>query len=667
MKLETKLAHVEKSSIVETKRFTMRADGNLFRSIIRLYSNSIHALLREGGTNALDSHIQAGKPNEPFKVCLPTTLDPTFRIIDNGVGLSKQEIDELYSVAGLSSKSDSNSYCGAFGLGRLSFLAYSSQFGLISRHNGERHSYIVALDEGNCPSLNYLGSEKTDECNGLEVNVGVKTTDIRTFAVEAKNVYQYFPVKPIITGAAVNFQDFTYLYTEPTFKIKEGAGQAVVVMGAIAYVINPHNLGLQSYSDDANILNQAGLEFHLPIGSIDITPSRDAIEYTDKSKTAIKEALKTVKEFMKVQIEKELVAAKNLWEARLLYQKITGKLAQFVRGLSLTWNGKDVSGRHIDLGYKVGAPMYEKWNFCCFSYYRSKTQRPTSITVTKNVDFVYNDLDKGGIARARLHRDSAGLSDVYVIGDQETKRHIIKECGFDDSYIKLVSSLPAPPKEIRAKRESGKFEWFHPADQATDKKEIKDITKGDYIYVNLYFNDIQDGEGKDIIDFFDIRRKLRDLGIKLPEIIGVRPHKKERIGKLSNWKCFRRWAIEQLEGYIKKEGIDQAFGAAEALEALKQKDNYKEWKKVAEQHPRSDLAKFLEKVEDTKKLVTSKLTNTTRLASYLGFKLKLNPIDLASKEKELIEKYTILKVQLPWTTEQQQSWRECLDFYLQNK
>ena len=84
--------------------------------LTNLYANAPLAVLREYATNARDSHVAAGS-DRPIEVDLPTDLNPSLVIRDFGVGLSEQEIIDVYARYGASTKRDTDDQVGAFGLG----------------------------------------------------------------------------------------------------------------------------------------------------------------------------------------------------------------------------------------------------------------------------------------------------------------------------------------------------------------------------------------------------------------------------------------------------------------------------------------------------------------------------------------------------------------------
>ena len=80
---------IERSGSFEESSYSIKASPKVFNILSdTLYSNKVLAVVRELSTNALDSHIENGNPDEPFVINMPTVANPTFSVRDYGTGLS---------------------------------------------------------------------------------------------------------------------------------------------------------------------------------------------------------------------------------------------------------------------------------------------------------------------------------------------------------------------------------------------------------------------------------------------------------------------------------------------------------------------------------------------------------------------------------------------------
>jgi HSP90 family molecular chaperone len=166
----------------EVSTFSIKANAKAFRILIDgLYSDKPRAIVREIASNALDSHIMAGCPEKPFDCHLPNRLEPYFSIRDYGVSLSHDLVMRLYTTVFESTKEDSNSQVGRFGLGSKTPFAYTEAYTVTAYLDGEARMYNAFIDSNGVPSIALLVQEPTTEPNGIEVSFPVSTADCNSF------------------------------------------------------------------------------------------------------------------------------------------------------------------------------------------------------------------------------------------------------------------------------------------------------------------------------------------------------------------------------------------------------------------------------------------------------------------------------------------------------
>ncbi len=149
------------------------ATAHIMKVLTELYSNPTLAVIRELGTNALDSHVQAGI-SRPIEVTLPNKLFPYFKVKDYGVGLSIEDIENIYSQYGASTKRHSNDFVGMLGFGAKAPWAYTSQFNVVAVKSGVRIAVSCSRVEDGTAVMEIISETQTDESDGLEVIVPVK-------------------------------------------------------------------------------------------------------------------------------------------------------------------------------------------------------------------------------------------------------------------------------------------------------------------------------------------------------------------------------------------------------------------------------------------------------------------------------------------------------------
>jgi hypothetical protein len=287
----------------QTNVFQIASSAHAFRILSSgLYSDKIGAVLREIGCNAMDAHIAAGKPDEPFEVHLPSRLINKFYIRDFGLGLSHDDILSLYTTYFSSSKSRSNDFTGAFGLGSKSPFSYTDNFTVTSVHNGKRNTYMAYVGTDGAPTISLVSEEEVGDSvpTGLTVSMAVKPDDIAEFIRKAQQIYQYFRVPPkILNGSAI--RPMAYVSSHDTWAVPAVYNDAVyAVMGNVRY-----DIPLDECGDHRAFLAEVCPELRFAIGELDVAANREQLEYTPKTRKALEQRFNEVF----VEFSKEIAEA----------------------------------------------------------------------------------------------------------------------------------------------------------------------------------------------------------------------------------------------------------------------------------------------------------------------------------------------------------------------
>jgi len=147
------------SNVGEIGEFRIRNSAKAFNILSSgLYANKVRAIIRELSCNAVDSHTAAGKQDTPFDVHLPNQLEPWFSIRDYGTGLSHEQVTNIYTTYFESTKTDSNDYIGALGLGSKSPFSYTDNFTVTDVKDGIKGIYYAFINEAGVPSIDKMMS-----------------------------------------------------------------------------------------------------------------------------------------------------------------------------------------------------------------------------------------------------------------------------------------------------------------------------------------------------------------------------------------------------------------------------------------------------------------------------------------------------------------------------
>lgn len=279
MILHTNETPILSSGNIEQKEFRISASGKAFKILsANLYQNKIRAFIRELSANAYDAHIAAGHPEKQFDVHMPSAIDPIFWIRDYGIGLSKESVLNLYTTYFESTKSESNDYVGALGLGSKSPFAYVDSFNVTSYFDGTITMYDMSIKDG-VPNVAVLYEAETDEPNGIKIALPVRSDDFQRVAGEAKFVYSTFKTKPNFVGRSIDCDLTGVVQGKGYFSSCDRAMYNGIwaLMGNIAYPVNRHEIEVNRIMDSVSSDRSVFLEFEL--GDLDITPSREELSY----------------------------------------------------------------------------------------------------------------------------------------------------------------------------------------------------------------------------------------------------------------------------------------------------------------------------------------------------------------------------------------------------
>lgn len=312
------------SNVGAVSEFTIKATAKSFRILSDgLYANKIRAIVRELSCNAIDSHVAAGKIDTPFDVHLPNSLEPWFSIRDYGTGLSHAQVTNIFTSFFESTKTNSNEFIGALGLGSKSPFSYTDNFTVTAIKDGIKGVYTAFINDSGVPSIAKMMDEATTEPSGVEVRFAVEERyDFNKFRDEARSVYKYFKQRPVVCGdASFSFTDPVYMEKDiiPGVHTVDRGYNSVAIMGNIAYPIDIPSAD-KTLGHLTSLLN-CGLVMEFGIGELDFQASREGLSYIPQTINAIKAKLEILNAQLAVHITAEADKIDNLWERAMYLHK----------------------------------------------------------------------------------------------------------------------------------------------------------------------------------------------------------------------------------------------------------------------------------------------------------------------------------------------------------
>jgi hypothetical protein len=259
-----------------------------------LYSDPILAVIREYSTNAWDSHVEAGQ-QRPIEVQTPSSLTPFFKVRDYGIGLSVEDIREIYSQYGASTKRGTNAQTGMLGLGCKSALTYTNQFTINSVKDGVKTSVVVSRNADNVGSMQVVFNGPSTEPQGVEISIPINRKDYGEFRTKAERFFEVWKSEQILlNGQAPEPIKGEWLNDKVILneaRSRYGEGEYAVVMGGVTYNVTRAELFGDQYMrgyNAPNINSSTGITFFVDMGSIDFTPSREELHYTTRTRAKLK-------------------------------------------------------------------------------------------------------------------------------------------------------------------------------------------------------------------------------------------------------------------------------------------------------------------------------------------------------------------------------------------
>jgi len=299
--METPVSSITSQGDLGGQKVKMSFDENslahLMSVLTDLYSDPQLAVIREYSTNALDAHIEAGI-TDPIEVFTPSAYSPYFKIVDHGVGLSVDDITDMYSKYGASSKRGTNDQVGMLGLGAKSALTLVPQFTLVSVKNGVKISVSISRNSDGAGQMEIIDTVSTTESNGVTIQIPVPRN--HTFTQKCEDFFRFWKKGTVLVdGKEPAFIEGRLVGTD--FIVNQKLRQDYIVMGNVPYPVKESLYG-NSYSS-------LGVVAFVKIGDVNFTPSREQLHYTTKTKETIARLRKDFSDQLLASIQKDIDTA----------------------------------------------------------------------------------------------------------------------------------------------------------------------------------------------------------------------------------------------------------------------------------------------------------------------------------------------------------------------
>lgn len=314
------------------REIKMSLDANslvhLMSVLSDMYSDPAGAVIREYTTNALDSHLAAGQ-SRPVELGTPSRLSPYFTVQDFGVGMSEDDIENIYSQFGNSTKRGNNLEAGMLGLGSKSALTFTEQFNLITVKDGTRLLVSISRSSDGSGSIEIVDSRPTDEPNGVLIKVPVQV-DMDEFNDKVHEFAKYVTKGMIIVNGQEPDSDLEYVTSD----------LAIVPRGSYSNSEDRVVMGNVSYPTGNQLIGTHQVIYFIGMGEVDFTPAREELMDTSITRATLRKMEAEFETYFKGHLERQIEECETSREAFELSEKYrrdfrSRNLSFFYRGTAL--------------------------------------------------------------------------------------------------------------------------------------------------------------------------------------------------------------------------------------------------------------------------------------------------------------------------------------------
>ena len=341
MLIQTDRKNVAMGGMVAQREFGMKAGSHLMSILSGLYENPMDAMVREYLTNMYDACLPilkaGGTVLNPI-LRLPTKMTPKLEFQDFGIGMDFETVWKVYAEYGNSTKSDTNDAVGGFGLGSKTAFCYNNgaPWNIVATKDGVTNRFMAFIGENGAPTMTHIGASQTSEPNGVTVSIPIRIADVEEVLSAAKKYLPHFPIPLVVENLDEVPEPITYRVKGTDWGIVDkehdryGNRNVIVVMGNVPYSVDIRgmfNLGWNTNRPEMELGTSNDIVLTVPIGSVDVTPSRDSLKVTDRTKATIQSALNAALDELPSLVDGMIAGAKTSWEKIQLRYDLLNKLS----------------------------------------------------------------------------------------------------------------------------------------------------------------------------------------------------------------------------------------------------------------------------------------------------------------------------------------------------
>lgn len=470
----------------------------------KMYSNKIGAVAREVASNSRDANRESGT-DQPVQIEFTNDSawmlgDVSVIFRDFGVGISPDRMENVFLKYAASTKRDSDTQTGGFGLGAKTPFAYTDSFIIRTVNEGTEYVYNAIIDKTGNGKMILLSEEPTDKPSGTEIIIPILSSrDRAEFEKEIYKATSYWTNVEYLNFSSRK-SEVKYVVNEKDYRITQWNGWATYVglVDGIPYEIRPTNMvNIPGYT----------VMFNLDLPEITINANRESLQYDEKTKNHVDAKFEMMVEHLKERIEGYLSDNATYKEAfikqksiksnnytddflNLLYNFKEAKL--FGINYNVMFNGEEVKALKLKF-HTVDIAKYDSW---------SERMKYTPASVNLDLPLVYLDAGRISVAKNRHLRHFLFVKPIKGNTEEAIKEEFDKLMEITEGEYEKYSEVKLPPG-VSATPVKKDFVTFKVRDEKKFGKEIrfdriskKVNTDKNICFVplysitkNLYFND----------------------------------------------------------------------------------------------------------------------------------------------------------------------------------
>lgn len=401
-------------------------------SMTDLYANKRLAPIREVFTNALDAHAASGQ-TRPVEVSLPSyaqgiSEQAFYTVQDWGTGLDWDDLENIYSQFGRSTKRESNDEAGMLGFGCKSPLTYTISFTVVGVKDGVRTTAVISKNEMGIGVIKCMGEQPTTAPNGVTVKVPVPRDDMENFLNDARHFFSFQKPGTVLVDGE-----------DPV--VIEGL-QPVLVLDDDVWVLNS-----QQHGRHRSYIVQGGVPYPydtphglpatiawVPIGNVGFPPSREALMNDDKTTKTLAQLQDFINDRLGAVVDFALESCSDAftyWQTKFHLRRT---LPYGFKSGALAWNHRELMFNRP--GWIVSNGTASKEDGLSESWISRENNRD-------RLTYIWDFEPKGVSARHKEMVAVHGISEPYFMVPSNCGQDL---SGFPGLSWKDIKPLPRAPK-----------------------------------------------------------------------------------------------------------------------------------------------------------------------------------------------------------------------------